>query len=91
MDPDLATLDSLFEQGEALSWGLRAADWALIGGVILGILFFSVRKRLENFRPDRLAYGALGAVCLVGALVYFLVGQPGLYRRPDLYRDERPD
>ena len=53
MDPDLATLDSLFEQGEALSWGMRAVGWALLAGLVLGILLFLVRRRLENFRPAR--------------------------------------
>jgi subtilisin family serine protease len=78
IDPDEMSLLLMGPPADILNWVFRAAFLALFLGWLLGALFTPLTNRLLAWPRPLLAAGLLLA-WLGGALIYFLIGQPGFY------------
>ncbi|HEX6387587.1 MAG TPA: S8 family serine peptidase [Anaerolineae bacterium] len=79
IDPDELVLVLNVGGRDVLTWAIYAVLVGVFVGWLAGFVLFLLRHRLPRWRAWSFWAGAAGASWLLAALVYFLVGQPGLY------------
>lgn len=79
LDPKAGILVSVIGGGELLVYALGATALMVLGAWMLGLILFVLRNRLQAWRSARFAWLGAGAAAVLGALMYFVVGQPGFY------------
>ncbi len=79
LDPKAGVLVAVIGSGELLVYVMGATAWMVLGAWALGVMFFVLRHRLGAWQDARFAWLGASAAAAVGLLLYFVVGQPGLY------------
>ena len=79
IDPDELALVLNAGGREVLTWSFYAVLVSVLAGWLVGFVLFLLRHRLPRWQAGSFWAGAAGATWLLAALLYFVVGQPGLY------------
>jgi len=80
VDPEeLSLLLGNLGWGDILEWALVSAGLALVIAWAIGLIFWTVRQRLNRSPATGLALGGVIVAGLLSFLIYFFAGQPGFY------------
>lgn len=79
LDPKAGVLVAALGDGEVLVYVMGATAWMVWGAWALGALCFFLRNRLGVWESARFAWLGASAAAAIGLLIYFGIGQPGLY------------
>lgn len=79
LDPKAGILVAVLGEGELLTYVFGATMLVVLGAWMLGLILFILRGNLAQWHSARAAWFGAGTVAVVGALLYFFVGQPGLH------------
>lgn len=79
LDSEAAVLQASLAEGEVLVYAMQATGLVILGAWVLGVVLFFLRRPLARVSNSPAAWAGAGLVTLLALVLYFYVGQPGLF------------